>query len=389
MTAPAASVIEGGLWHRIMLLLRLEREPDPLAPRRAAVMVGLTWLPLLVLTALDGTASGGVAIPFLYDIAVHARCLIAIPVMILGEPILAGRLRPAVDQFRSAGLVGEDAAPVFDAALAELRRRVQMPWPELGLLVFALAMPWVLHTRIGLEVESSTWRARAGAGGLSLTPAGEWLRLVSVPLSLFLALRWLWWLGLWSGFLRRVARSPLHVVPGHPDGHGGVGFLASAQTAWIPLIFALSVVLGGATGVRILFGGHALPDYYPLLGSFVAFAVAIPLAPLIVFAPRLAVAKRRALFAYGRVASHTGRRFEEKWLGQAGTESGALLEEGDVSTLCDFGDVFERVQKLSPIPIGRDGLVPLMAAALLPLLPLSLAVWPLDVIVKQLVGILF
>jgi len=136
-------------------------------------------------------------------------------------------------------------------------------------------------------------------------------------------------------------------------------------------------------------GSHTLPEFYAALGTFVALAVAVPLAPLVVFAPPLAAVKRAAILAYGRVASHAGRRFDEKWIvSGAGDDAAALLETGDTSMICDYGDVFDRVRKLSPIPIERTSVVPLAIAAALPLLPLALTVWPLDVIVKQLLGIL-
>jgi len=388
MEQPVASLIDGGLWHRLMKAARLERSPHLLAPRRAAALAALAWIPLLALSARDGTTQSGVTLPFLHDLAAHVRCLIAIPVLVFGEAVLALRLRPAVDQFRSSGLVDPELEPRFTRAIDGLRRRVAQPWPELALLAFAFALPWVSHA-IGIEADASTWRTRVGAGGTELTAAGQWFRLVSVPLSLFLALRWLWWLALWSGFLRRVAALPLRYVPAHPDGHGGVGFIANAQTAWLPFVLATSAVLAAGAAERIFVGGHALPEFYAALGSFVALAVAVPLAPLVVFAPALARLKRAAVLAYGRLASQAGRRFDEKWVAPRNQDAGAaVLETGDTSMICDFGSVFATVQKLSPIPIERSAAIPLAAAAVLPLLPLALTVWPLDVIVKQLVGIL-
>jgi len=388
MREPVASLIEGGFWHRLMSAARLERTPHLLAPRRAAALAFVAWIPLLVLTALDGTTQTGVTLPFFHDLAAHARCLIAIPVLVFGEAMLAGRLRPAAEQFRSSGLIGEDAEPAFEAALAKMRHRVRQPWPELVLLAFAFSLPWITYDG-GIGDELTSWRTRSGSDGVALTAAGQWFRLVSIPLGVFLALRWLWWLAVWSGFLRAVASLPLRYVPAHPDGHGGVAFVATAQAAWMPLPFAVAVVLGSGAALRILVGSHTLPEFYAALGTFVALAVAVPLAPLVVFAPPLAAVKRAAILAYGRVASHAGRRFDEKWIvSGAGDDAAALLETGDTSMICDYGDVFDRVRKLSPIPIERTSVVPLAIAAALPLLPLALTVWPLDVIVKQLLGIL-
>jgi hypothetical protein len=387
MSEVAAPVIEGGFWHGLMLRLRLARVPDAAPAPRALLLAAIAWVPLALLALYEGRELGGAAVPFLYDLAVHARFLIAIPVLVLGEPLLEGRLRPVVRQFEESGLVGDDARAGFQSAIDHVRKRIEGPI-ELAFLVLAYALA-VHFADQGLVTETTTWRSEQTASGVVLNAAGQWYRLVSVPLFLFLVLRWLWWLGLWAGFLRRVARLPLRYVLAHPDGHGGLGFVASAQTALMALLFALSAVVSAGIGSRILFSGHALREFYPALGTFVVLSLVFTLAPLVVFAPGLAAAKRVALRAYSGLASHTGRRFESKWLGAGVEDPGSLLEVGDVSAVCDFGEVYDRVQRLQPVPLDRAGVVPLVIAAVAPLLPLALTVWPLDVIVKQLLQALF
>ena len=60
-----------------------------LVRRRVILLPLLAWLPLLVLSALEGQALGGhVAVPFLLDVEAHARFLVALPLLIVAELVV-------------------------------------------------------------------------------------------------------------------------------------------------------------------------------------------------------------------------------------------------------------------------------------------------------------
>lgn len=61
------SVVEGGALDRLQLRLGLMNLQRPLIVRRALVFSLVVWLPLLVLSALQGLVLTNVRIPFLYD----------------------------------------------------------------------------------------------------------------------------------------------------------------------------------------------------------------------------------------------------------------------------------------------------------------------------------
>ena len=72
-----------------------------LVRRRVLVISLVTWLPLLVLSALEGHFLGGdVAVPFLRDWDAHARFLLALPLLIGAELVVHERMRHVVNQFR-------------------------------------------------------------------------------------------------------------------------------------------------------------------------------------------------------------------------------------------------------------------------------------------------
>ena len=58
------------------------------------VIALVAWLPVLVLSIMEGKAWGDVVrVPFLYDIDVHARFLIALPLLIFAELVVYQRMR--------------------------------------------------------------------------------------------------------------------------------------------------------------------------------------------------------------------------------------------------------------------------------------------------------
>ena len=97
---------EGGPTYRIEKRRELIRENSPRVVQRALVSICLTWLVLLALAAFQGFAVGHrVPVPFLRDIAVHARFLLAVPLLLLAENVVGPRLAHAAAHFITLGVV--------------------------------------------------------------------------------------------------------------------------------------------------------------------------------------------------------------------------------------------------------------------------------------------
>ncbi len=76
-----------------------------------------------------------------------------------------------------------------------------------------------------LAIQSDTWYAAVTAGEKVLAPAGYWYQFVSLPVFQFIMLRWYFRLFIWGRLLWQVSRLDLNLVPSHPDGSCGLGFL--------------------------------------------------------------------------------------------------------------------------------------------------------------------
>src|SRR5690349_1004053 len=67
--------------------------PEQLLRFRTGVVCSLTWPPLLLLSIAEGHAWGSsVAVPFLHDVQVHVRLLVALPLLALAELIVYRRM---------------------------------------------------------------------------------------------------------------------------------------------------------------------------------------------------------------------------------------------------------------------------------------------------------
>jgi hypothetical protein len=190
-------------------------------------------------------------------------------------------------------------------------------------------------------------------------------------------------------FLWQVSRLDLSLVPTHPDRVGGLGFLANTVYAFMPLAVAHGAMVAGSIADRIFYLGAALPEFKAEIGALVVFVLGLVLAPLLLFAPRLAQAKRTGNREYGTLAERYVREFDGKWLRGGAAADEPLVGSSDIQSLADLANSFEVVRTMRVAPISRDGLLSLVAGTLAPLVPLALTMMPLEELLKRLFGILF
>jgi hypothetical protein len=382
------SLTKGGLFFKLLVRMRLMR-PD-LAPayRRAVVIALFAWLPLLILSAFQGLALGGsVRIPFLFDFPISVRLLLSLPLLILAENVIDERTQMVVKHFIQSGLVRENDHSAFESSVRQVLRMRNSLLAEgviAGFVIFSAAF-----LRLEFSGTSSTWQFLVSSSGATRTLAGWWHVIVSIPVVTFLMFRWVWRYLIWCWFLWRISRLDLHLVPTHPDMAGGLGFLGLAQVKYAIIIFALSSLLSSQMGQEILFAVASLASYRITIFGFVALVLVTFLGPLLVFSPRLFDTKRKGLLEYGALANEYTQSFERKWIRREAPEGEALIGSADIQSLADLGNSFEIVRKMRPVPFDlMTAILPMVAAAAIPFLPLLLTVFPLEEIVKNVIGML-
>src|SRR5688572_7866074 len=104
---PVFSLVDGGATHDLFRRF-VRRRTKYLFYQIAIGAAVICWLPLLVLSIFEGVAWGDkVAIPFFYDLSVHTRFLIAVPLLIIAEAIIGPMLVQVAVHIARSGRVRE------------------------------------------------------------------------------------------------------------------------------------------------------------------------------------------------------------------------------------------------------------------------------------------
>jgi hypothetical protein len=296
-------------------------------------------------------------------------------------------MRAIAAQFVERHIITENVRPAFSAVISSavrLRNSMAVEIAVLVLVVFAGSWIW----RETLALRSDTWYATATSSGPSYTPAGRWYAFVTIPIFQFILLRWYYRIFIWCRFLFQVSRLDLHLVPTHPDRCCGLGFLGNVVFAFAPLLMAHSGLIAGFIANRILYERATLPDFKLELIAVAVLLLAIVLAPLCVFTPKLNKARLAGLRTYGRLASDYVAGFARKWEGGAIAQHEPLLGSADIQSLADLDNSFAIVREMRLVPFGKETIVRFIVVIALPLAPLALTMFSLEELIKRLVSVL-
>jgi len=367
------SFVLGGPLFQLLRRAHLTDDALLLVRQRIVVISLFAWLPLLVLSMLEGRfLPGSAPVPFLQDVEVHVKFLVALPLLVGAELLVHARMHPLAKQFLERRLVPESAIARFDAAIASASRLRDSVLAEVLIIAFVCVVGILIVWRQHTALDTATWYAAPAAEGLRLSLAGRWYGCVSLPIFQFLLCRWYFRVFIWARFLWQVSRIELSVVPTHPDRVGGLGFLSITVAAFVPLAVAHGALLAGQIADRILFLQAALPQFKVEIAVVVVFMLCLVPGPLLMFAPQLAQAKRTGLREYGTLAQRYVREFDAKWLRGGALADEPLVGSGDIQSLADLGTGYDMVRTMRAAPVTRDGVLQVVAATLVPIAPLAL-----------------
>lgn len=384
------SFVLGGPLFQLFRRVGLVDDDLTLLHRRMIILSVVCWLPLLILSMLDGHIwSGGVAVPFLRDVEAHTKFLIALPLLVAAELMVHQRMRHLVRQFMERKIIPERALAQFEAAVKSAIGMRNSVFAEVLLIIFVYVVGILIIWSHYTSLDAATWYATPSNGGRTLTLSGRWYVYISLPIFQFLLVRWYYRLVIWANFLWRVSRIKLNLNPLHPDQLGGLGFVAGVAHAFALLAATHGAMLAGPLANRIFYLGANLMDFKAEIILLIAFLAFMVYGPLLAFTLQLGEVKRRGKREYDTLAQGYVRDFEAKWLRGGAPEGETLLGSGDIQSLADLGNSLQVMRNMRIIPVTRDSILNLTFAAFAPLTPLVLTIMPLDELLKKLFGILF
>jgi len=296
--------------------------------------------------------------------------------------MMEDRFRITVKHVREAQLLSGEDHYKLDRVINTLVRLRDSPLPELLILVLVFTDLMILGP--GRLAAGSAWAASRTDGTAQVTAAGWYYLFVSVSTYQFLILLSLWkWL-VWSYFLYKLSRMDLKLVATHPDLHGGLGFLALAPIAFIPLAIAVSVSIGGVWRHQIIHEDMRLISFTLPAVILVVLVFMFELGPLCFFVSKLTMLRKNAKLEYGILAQARATEFHETWILHRDAQGEQLFVPG-VAMLADLATSYTNIKRMQPLPVDKPTLIALALAVLIPLFPAVLAEIPLSVILKALV----
>jgi hypothetical protein len=371
----------GGAFYTLQRQLGLLREDAFRAGFRAFLFVGLAWGVPLILSIIAGNAYGPAASnPYLMELGVWAKFFIATGLFMLMERQLEERLRKHLTQFVKAPLLAPDAFEAAAGAVTKALQRRDAYFAEAVCLTIAIFITYVAHTKL-LGVTASTWAVQVMPDGNTLSIAGWWCVVISNPLFWFLLLRWLWRIQVWSMLLRDLARLELRLVATHPDGRGGLAFIGQYPNAYTMFTFAVSCVVGAVVAQQFLSNSLTMESYSMVMSVWLLVVLALFAWPLQAFRKPLSQLKEQTLLACSVQATRHNRAAERDILGR-NISAAKDAEASAGKEIPDPSKMYESAKKMSANVFSRAAMLPVSAAALLPLLAAGATQLPFKELLK-------
>lgn len=383
----------GGLVYRFLNLLRIQQAERYSFKRRHLVLIALCWVPLVLLTAIEGNLfNSSLDSPFIYDLTPYVRYLIVLPLLINADIIIDQLIISVLQSIRSSGILGEDNKERYYKAVEKFSQRKDSYFADIVIIVISYGVV-LTYLAVMDELSTSTsftnWIVTHGDAGAQLTQAGWWFVLVSSPVLQIILYRWLWRFYLWIEFLFRVSRLELKLQPTHPDLAGGLGILKNGGSAFILIAIAFGILLSVGMAEDILYTDKTLFLSLPDIMVFIITVIILMTLPMFFFIKQLAMTKRWGRVVYGDLGHRLSNAFDKKWGNPADESNGdELLKAADSSAVCDYADIYGVVDGMRFMPINLKGYFLQIILLIIPFTPLILTEYSLTDILKRLVDTL-
>lgn len=354
----------GGPFFELQRRLGMLREDALLAGRRAAMFVALAWGVPFLLSLVEGSAFAlADGRPYLLDFGAWARFFIGIGLFMLSEQQIEYGLNGKLGQLVRAPIIAPEC---FEAAASAVVRALRLRDSRaaeiicLGLAIFG-TLAWLARLTASRH---PSWAVEIAGDSAHVTLAGWWSVVCSAPLFYFLLFRGLWRYIVWAMLLWRIASLKLRLAATHPDGKGGLAFLAEYPNAYSMFVFGISSGFA-ITVVRHVFEanissvtfGYIITGWLAIVFAFFAF-------PLLAFSKPLAELKDRSAEVLGAQATRYHRAAERALIGRNLAANDSV--EAAAPAVPDPSAQFAASRKLSIFLMSRSAVAPLAAAALVP-----------------------
>jgi len=365
-------------FERLMSRCKLKADTTGRALLRGLVFALIAWGPMAIWSVVSGNAQDPQSkLRFFYDFAAYAQFWIGMPLLSLAQTLIGRRIAKSVSYIADSGILPAESLDSFSRAIAQSQRLVRSKWIEIAALAASFIPPWFWLSQ-EFTNGISTWHALVVNGVERATFAGIWEGIIAVPLFWFLIYRWVWRVFIWCLTLYKISRVKLNLKASHPDTMGGLGFISIMQANFGILIFVFGCVIGSTALYKIIIEKAPISSasVWAMIVPFMILGPAAFIAPLLVFTPLLLRLRMKSQFEYSRLGVQYTKEFERKWIQGEAPVDEAFVGSGDIQSLADLGNAYERTMAIKIIPFDFRNLLRLVAASFGPMIPVITQILP-------------
>ena len=357
----------------------------------AALGLCIAWVPLVILSALDGKLYSGVEMPFIKDITIQTRLLIALPLLILIKENIDEKLSIVIRYICNTLLFPEDRDHFIATHLHTAKRQNNSVLTNIIIFLIIISMTTLLvmsGTYAALESGITSWMTNLSEGDNSLSLAGYWCIFISIPLFQFFGLRWMWQYIVWVFLLYKFSTAKLKLLPTHADNSAGLGIVLLAQQAFNLLFVAIAIIISGELMTNLLEDPGSFDVIKKELVFFIAASLFIVTAPLFFFVKNLTQVKTEGLIKLSEVSATLSSKFEGEWINTTPLED-KLDEDGvEPSIICDYNALYASLQELKIFPMSLKDLIPMSVMLFAPFVPILFIHYSVAELVQKISGML-
>ena len=347
----------------------------------------LTWLPLFIITLIQNNAiNPEITMPFLKDYESYGRFLISIPAIFIAEKFINLQTSSSLVHFVESGIISENNVGEYESLLNKYRKLSDSKSLQVVIFIISTLNIFLVKTFWGSLMDFTSWKY--DTAGDSITAAGYWYMIISLPVLKYLIFRLFCKFLLWTWFLIKISRMNLNLIAIDPDKSGGLGFLGIVQSSFGFLGFAQAAIASSEVANQVIYNGVPIEDYrFSLL--VIPIVVIVYLSPLFYFSRKLGKLKLDGIMIYSTLTHKYSKLFEDKWIrGNNINDNESILGSGDIQSLADIGATYEVVENIRVIPINLNIFLFMLIMVTIPFIPLLFLKFNIKQILEGLAGFL-
>jgi len=378
------SLVDGGLISGLLKKLKVITDEDKVSFKRVLILILITWVPLLIISLLEGTFSGvNVKITFLEDFLVHIRLLIVIPFLILVEKLVDSAYNNYINTTRR--IVSEEGEQKFNFIVQRAEKLSNSVIPEILILI-------IIYIAFFLSIDDTKLSISSWVHFIekNLSIGGWYYLLIGYPIYQLLIARWLWRWVIWFYTMIKFAFLNLKIEATHADKVAGLEYLNNVPITFGFLFLSVSAIFSAQIGMNVIYFGGDIYSYIYLVLGFIIVVPLILFLPLLTFIPTLIKARIRGVNYFGSLIQYHNNLYSEKWMKDNLTEGESILGTNDNSSMADINGTYgQSINSMSLIPVNLKALLTIIILLLVPFLPLLLIQYSISEIVSKFISIIF